>query len=75
MAIDRKGKEKFPICKRGGSAKCEVVGGFHSGLQFEDGVCSNMAPTVDEWDLAKRDNMQICMSDEEYAAFDDIIDW
>jgi hypothetical protein len=74
VAIDRNGKEKFPAWKRGGSAKREVDEGFNFGLKVRDGVSSNIARAVDGWDLAKRDNLQTCMSNEEYAAFDDIID-
>ena len=74
MAINTKGNEKFRIWNRDGSAKRELDEGFKSGLQVEDGVSLNMARAVDEWDLAKSYNMQTCMSDEEYAAFDDIID-
>ncbi len=75
MTIDRKGEENFQVWKRDGSAKREVDEGLNSRLKVRDGVSSNTARGVDEWDLAKRDNMQTCMSDEEYAAFDGIIDW
>lgn len=75
MTIDRKGEEKFQVWKRDGSAKREDDEGFNSRLKVRDGVSSNIARSVDEWELAKRDNMQTCMSDEEYAAFDGIIDW
>ena len=74
VAIDKKGGEKFTVWKRDGSAKRDLGDDVSDIDQADDGTLDNINE-ISNPDLFQRDNMQTCMSDEEYAEFDDEVNW